>query len=101
MTNRRFRSMYALWTVLSFNLLLSGDFERLNSFVMSTWANDVAVGINQDHLGTHNSPFWPMIGHCDMPCQGTLCMTESISIVNLDHQSCLLPARRGACAAGG
>eukprot|EP01047_Picozoa_sp_COSAG01_P119807 COSAG01_NODE_48524_length_380_cov_1.451957_1_plen_100_part_10 len=59
MTNRRFRSMYALWTVLSFNLLLSGDFERLNSFVMSTWANDVAVGINQDHLGTHNSPPWP------------------------------------------
>jgi hypothetical protein len=38
---------YALWTVNSFNLLLSGDFEQLNTFVMDTWANDIAVGINQ------------------------------------------------------
>ena len=51
MTNRRFQSMYALWTVNSFNLLLSGDFAQLNPFVMSTWTNDVAVGINQDRLG--------------------------------------------------
>ena len=28
MTNDRFQSMYALWTVLSFNLLLVGDFAK-------------------------------------------------------------------------
>jgi len=43
--------MYALWTVLSFNLLLTGDFNALNSLVMATWTNDIAVGINQDALG--------------------------------------------------
>ena len=42
MTNRRFRSMFALWTVNSFNLLLTGDFAQLNSFVMGTWTNDVS-----------------------------------------------------------
>lgn len=51
MTNNRFQSMYALWTILSFNLLLSGDFANLNPFVMATWTNDLAVGINQDPLG--------------------------------------------------
>ena len=45
MTNNRFQSMYALWTILSFNLLLSGDFANLNPFVMATWTNDLAVGI--------------------------------------------------------
>ena len=45
MTNDRFQSMYALWTILSFNLLLSGDFANLNPFVMATWTNDLAVGI--------------------------------------------------------
>jgi hypothetical protein len=97
MTNRRFRSMYALWTVLSFNLLLSGDFERLNSFVMSTWANDVAVGINQDHLGTHNSPPWPMMDwtlrHAVDPAHAVHDSDPAHLIVNL--------ACRGACAAGG
>ena len=51
MSNRRFRSMYALWTVMSFNLLLTSDFAKLNDYVMSTWTNDIAVGINQDLLG--------------------------------------------------
>ena len=48
MTNNRFQSMYALWTILSFNLLLSGDFDNLNPFVMATWTNDLAVGIKYD-----------------------------------------------------
>eukprot|EP01048_Picozoa_sp_COSAG05_P016290 COSAG05_NODE_2079_length_3603_cov_2.777968_2_plen_345_part_00 len=51
MTNRRFQSMYALWTVNAHNLLLTGSFDRLNPFVMATWTNDIAVGINQDPLG--------------------------------------------------
>ena len=48
MTNNRFQSMYALWTILSFNLLLSGDFANLNSFVMGVWTNDLAVGIKYE-----------------------------------------------------
>ena len=38
------------WTILSFNILLVGDFAKLNDFVMGTWTNDWAVGINQDAL---------------------------------------------------
>lgn len=37
MTDDRFISMFSLWTILSFNILLVGDFDRLNSFVMSTY----------------------------------------------------------------
>merc|ERR1719221_201092 len=48
MTNDRFQSMYALWTILSFNMLLTGNFSKLDDFVMATWSNDIAVGINQD-----------------------------------------------------
>jgi hypothetical protein len=36
---------------MSFNLLLTSDFAKLNNYVMSTWTNDIAVGINQDLLG--------------------------------------------------
>jgi hypothetical protein len=32
-------------------LFLHSDFAKLNGFVMSTWTNDIAVGINQDLLG--------------------------------------------------
>lgn len=48
MTDDRFRSMYALWTIMSFNILLVGDFAKLNAFVMATWTNDWAIAINQD-----------------------------------------------------
>ena len=51
MTDDRFRSMYGIWTIMAFNLLLVGDFAKLNSFVMGTWTNARAVGINQDPLG--------------------------------------------------
>lgn len=40
MTNARFVSMYSIWTVMAFNLLLVGDFAKLNPFVMGTWTND-------------------------------------------------------------
>ena len=51
MSDARFESMYALWTIMAFNLLLVGDFSKLNSLVMGTWTNDWAVAINQDALG--------------------------------------------------
>ena len=31
--------MYAIWTIMSFNVLLVGDFAKLNEFVMGTWTN--------------------------------------------------------------
>jgi hypothetical protein len=33
-SNDRFQSMFSLWTILSFNILLVGDFAKLNPFVM-------------------------------------------------------------------
>ena len=51
MTNARFTSMFSLWTILSFNILLVGDFDRLSNFVMATYSNPIAIGINQDALG--------------------------------------------------
>jgi hypothetical protein len=39
MSDDRFQSMYAIWTIMSFNLLLVGDFSKLNEFVMGTWTN--------------------------------------------------------------
>ena len=39
MSADRFQSMYAIWTIMSFNLLLVGDFSKLNEFVMGTWTN--------------------------------------------------------------
>jgi len=51
MSNDRFQSMFSLWTILSFNILLVGDFAKLNPFVMKTYTNDVAISINQDPLG--------------------------------------------------
>ena len=42
---------YGLWSVMSFNILLVGDFAKLNPFVMGTWTNQLAVAINQDALG--------------------------------------------------
>lgn len=50
-TNTRFTSMYSLWNIMAFNLLLVGDFAKLNPFVMGTWTNDRAIAINQDVLG--------------------------------------------------
>jgi alpha-galactosidase len=47
MSDERFKSMFALWTILSFNILLVGDFAKLNEFVMETWTNDWAIAINQ------------------------------------------------------
>ena len=43
MSNDRFQSMYALWTIMSFNILLVGDFAKLNPFVMGTWTNQVTT----------------------------------------------------------
>jgi hypothetical protein len=51
MTDDRFTSMFSLWTILSFNILLVGDFDRLNAFVLSTYSNAAAIAINQDPLG--------------------------------------------------
>ena len=49
MSDDRFQSMYAIWTIMSFNLLLVGDFAKLNEFVMETWTN--VSGVNALHLG--------------------------------------------------
>lgn len=48
MSNDRFQTMFSLWTILSFNILLVGDFAKLNPFVMQTYTNDVAININQE-----------------------------------------------------
>ena len=52
MTDPRFVSMYSIWTIMAFNLLLVGDFAKLNPLVMGTWTNDRMLAINQDDLGT-------------------------------------------------
>ena len=51
MTNERFVSMYSIWTIMAFNLLLVGDFAKLNPFVLGTWTNERMIAINQDILG--------------------------------------------------
>jgi hypothetical protein len=51
MTNTRFETMYSIWSAMAFNILLVGDFARLNPYVMATWTNDRVVAVNQDALG--------------------------------------------------
>jgi|EP01047_Picozoa_sp_COSAG01_P051902 hypothetical protein len=51
MTETRFVSMYSIWTIMAFNLLLVGDFAKLNQLVMTTWTNENMIAIDQDIAG--------------------------------------------------
>lgn len=49
--NARCRTMFSLWCVLGFNLLLTGNLSALDPFVLETWGNAAMVAIDQDPAG--------------------------------------------------
>ena len=51
--NARHRSMFSLWCILNFNLLMTGNLSALDPFVLETWGNADLIAVNQD---THALP---------------------------------------------
>ena len=50
-SNARHRSMFSLWCILGFNLLMTGNLSALDPYVIETWSNPDMIAINQDIKG--------------------------------------------------
>eukprot|EP00045_Choanoeca_perplexa_P013130 m.146956 g.146956 ORF g.146956 m.146956 type:complete len:543 (-) comp16248_c0_seq2:1596-3224(-) len=51
MSNDQHRAQFSLYSVLAANMLMTGNLSALNDYVIETWTNKDAIGINQDPAG--------------------------------------------------